>query len=284
GLADRRRVAAHCPHRTPAPIAAALLDARRRHPTWGPRKLLLYLARRQPRTPWPAASTVGALLRAHGLVTPRRRRRPLGHPGRPTTPMDAPNVVWTADFKGDFAVGDGSRCYPLTIADGYSRYLLACQGLAAANHVLSRPIFERLFEEHGLPARLRSDNGAPFATCALCRLSRLSVWWLRLGIQPELIEPAHPEQNGRHERMHRTLKAETTRPPAGSLAAQQRRFNNFRVEYNAERPHDGLHGATPASCYTASPRPYPERLQPIEYPGHFEVYYVSTNGGIRFRS
>src|SRR5690606_1331984 len=146
----------------------------------------------QPRTPWPAASTVGALLRAHGLVHPRRRRRPLGHPGRPTTPMDAPNAVWTADFKGHFAVGDGRRCHPLTIVDGYSRYLLACQGLTAPSHTTSRPVFERLFREHGLPERLRSDNGAPFATCALCRLSQLSVWWLRLGIQPELIEPAHP--------------------------------------------------------------------------------------------
>jgi putative transposase len=283
GLADQRRLAQHCPHRTPALIAAALLDARRAHPTWGPRKLLAYLARRQPQQLWPAASTVGALLRAHGLVPARRRRRPLGHPGRPTTPMAAPNAVWTADFKGHFAVRDGRRCHPLTVVDGYSRYLLACQGLPAPSYALSRPVFQRLFQEQGLPERLRSDNGAPFATCALCRLSQLSVWWLRLGITPELIEPAHPEQNGRHERLHRTLKAETTRPPAGSLAAQQRRFNEFRTEYNSERPHEALHDQTPAHCYAASPRPYPAALPPLEYPGHFEVYYVSTNGGIRFR-
>jgi putative transposase len=154
-------------------------------------------------------------------------------------------------------VGDGRRCYPLTIVDGYSRYLLACQSLTAPSHRTSRPVFERLFQEPGLPQRLRSDNGAPFATCALCRLSQLSVWWLRLGIQPELIEPAHPEQKGRHERMHRTLKPKTARPPAGSLSAQQRRFNRFRREYNSERPHQALADATPASCYTDSPRPYP---------------------------
>jgi transposase InsO family protein len=283
GLADQRRAPAQCPHATPPAIAAAVLAARQAHPTWGPRKLVAYLARRQPRVAWPAPSTVGALLRAHGLVRPRRRRRPLGHPGRPTTPMAAPNAVWTADFKGHFATGDGRRCHPLTVVDGYSRYLLACQALAAPSHALSRPVFERLFREQGLPERLRSDNGAPFATCARCRLSQLSVWWLRLGITPELIEPAHPEQNGRHERLHRTLKAETTRPPAGSRAAQQRRFTRFRTEYNTERPHEALGNRTPASCYIASPRPYPTRLAPLEYPGHFAVYYVSTNGGIRFR-
>jgi putative transposase len=197
--------------------------------------------------------------------------------------MLAPNNVWTADFKGHFATGDGVRCHPRTIADGYSRYVLACQALTTPSHTTSRSVFERLFREYGLPMRLRTDNGAPFATIGLCRLSQLSVWWLKLGIQPELIEPAPPEQNGRHERMHKTIKAETTRPPAATLGAQQRRFTAFRQEYNTERPQEALANATPASCYTPSPRPYPPaRLPAIEYPSHFRVYYVSRNGGIRF--
>jgi len=282
GLADQSRRPHHCPRALDPVLTQLLLTSRQAHPTWGPRKLLAYLARRHHRAAWPAASTVGTLFKAHGLVRSCPRRRPLGHPGRPTAPMAAPNDVWTADFKGHFATGDGRRCHPLTIADGYSRYLLACQALTTPNHTTSRPVFERLFREYGLPTRIRTDNGAPFATIGLCRLSQLSVWWLKLGIQPDLIEPAHPEQNGRHERMHKTLKAETARPPAATLGAQQRRFTAFRQEYNLERPHEALANATPASCYAASPRPYPARLPAIEYPGHFRVYYVSRNGGIRF--
>jgi transposase InsO family protein len=283
GLADRSRRPQHCPRALAPALVELLLTTRRAHPTWGPRKILAYLARRHRRPAWPAASTVGTLFSAHGLVRRRSRRRPPGHPGRPTSPMTAPNGVWTADFKGHFPTRDGRRCYPLTIVDGYSRYLLACQALTGQTTTASQPVFERLFREYGLPARLRTDNGTPFATTGLCRLSRLSVWWLKLGIQPELIEPAHPEQNGRHERMHRTLKAETTRPPAGDRRAQQRRFSAFCREYNEERPHAALANATPASCYAPSPRPYPARLPTIEYPGHFEVFYVSRNGGIRFR-
>lgn len=282
GLTDRSRRPRHSPHQLEPYIAELLVITRRAHPTWGPRKILAYLERRYPRSHWPAASTAGALFKAHGLVHGRRRRRPLGHPGRPTTPMLAPNDVWTADFKGHFPTRDGVRCYPLTIVDGYSRYLLACQALPGQTYVASRPVFEQLFREAGLPERIRTDNGTPFATTALCRLSELSVWWLKLGIQPELIEPAHPEQNGRHERIHRTLKADTARPPAATRAAQQRRFTVFRREYNTERPHEALANATPASVYRPSPRLYPPRLPVIEYPGHFRVLYVSRNGGIRF--
>jgi transposase InsO family protein len=152
--------------------------------------------------------------------------------------------VWSADFKGQFLTGDGYYCYPLTVADGFSRYLLECQALSSTAEQGAKPVFTRLFKEYGLPARIRTDNGVPFATTTLGRLSRLSAWWVRLGIVPEFIEPGHPEQNGRHERMHRTLKAETTRPPAGSLAAQQRRFNVFREEFNHERPHEALDDET----------------------------------------
>ena len=198
--------------------------------------------------------------------------------------MDAPNAVWTADFKGQFKTGDGAYCFPLTVADGASRYLLACHALASTKTAGARPVFERLFREHGLPARLRSDNGVPFATTALGRLSALSVWWVRLGIVPELIEPAHPEQNGRHERMHRTLKAETTRPPARDARAQQRAFDGWRAAYNAERPHEALGQRPPAAVYVPSPRPYPARLAPLEYPAHCEVRRVSRNGGVRWHN
>lgn len=228
--------------------------------------MLRVLRQQQPTAPWPARSTLALHLHRAGLVvTPRRVRRP-GHPGRPQAPMDAPNAIWTADFKGKFKLGDGQYCYPLTVADGYSRMLLRCQGLTSTQSGESQPVFARAFAEYGLPGRIRSDNGVPFATQALGRLSPLSVWWLRLGILPDLTEPASPQQNGRHERMHRTRKAECTRPPKASQRAQQHRFDTWRAEYNALRPHESLDDATPASFYAPSPRPYPHRLPPLEYP------------------
>ena len=204
GLTDRSRRPHGCAHQTEERIVTALLDARRHHPTWGAKKLLRILAKRYPTWPLPARSTASDLLQRHGLVTHRRRRQFPSHPGRPLTPMTAPNEIWTADFKGQFLTRNGLYCYPLTIVDGFSRYLLACQGLVSTRVALARSVFQRLFTEHGLPRIIRTDNGVPFATTALGRLSLLSVWWIRLGIYPELIEPAHPEQNGRHERMHRT--------------------------------------------------------------------------------
>lgn len=275
-----------CPHATPRELQERLLDARRHHPTWGPRKLLT-LVRRQDRRrggsfAWPARSTVAELLKRNGLTATRRRRVVRGHPGRPLTPMTAPNVIWTADFKGQFRLGDGHYCFPLTVQDGFSRYLLGCRGLTGTSTEESRPVFQRLFQEYGLPEIIRTDNGVPFATNALRRLSQLSVWWIRLGICPELIEPAHPEQNGRHERMHRTLKRATARPPAPTGRSQQHRFDLFRHEYNLVRPHEALADATPASRYSCSPRPYPNTLPRVEYPSHFEVRLVSTNGGVRW--
>ena len=261
----------------------ALLDLRRHHPTWGAKKLLKVLATRQPTWTFPARSTVCDQLDRAGLVTARRRRRVPGHPGQPLTPMTAPNRIWTADFKGQFKTRNGVYCYPLTIVDGFSRYLLACQGLLSTTVALARPTFLRLFQEYGLPDLIRTDNGVPFATTALGRLSTLSVWWIRLGIRPELIEPASPQQNGRHERMHRTLKAEATRPPSANLQAQQIRFNRFRHEYNNDRPHEALNQETPASCYGPSRRELPRQLAPLEYPGHFEVRLVSRNSGIRWK-
>jgi putative transposase len=283
GLTDRSRRPQSCPHETPPLIVDAVLEARRHHPRWGAKKLLRILLRKDPHEIWPARTTVCDLLKRHDLIPKTRRQPRLSHPGRPLTPMTEPNGIWTADFKGQFKTRDGIYCYPLTLVDGYSRYLLACQGLRSTAIVLARPIFRRAFEEYGLPSIIRSDNGVPFATTALGRLSLLSVWWIRLGIFPELIQPAHPEQNGRHERMHRTLKAEATRPPSGNLRAQQVRFNRFRAEYNDERPHEALGQETPTSMYRPSPRALPRTLAPLEYPGHFEVRLVSRNSGIRWK-
>ncbi len=282
GLHDRSHRPHACPHQTPAKVIEAILEARRRHPTWGAKKLLKILSTGQPDQEWPARSTVCDILARHGLIKKPRRRRLIGHPGQPTSIITAPNQVWSADFKGHFKTRDGRYCYPLTIADGFSRYLLGCQALLSTSCADSKPVFRRLFQEFGLPERIRTDNGVPFATVSLARLSTLSAWFIRLGILPELIEPGKPQQNGRHERMHRTLKAEATRPPAANRRAQQLVFNSFRDEYNNERPHEAIALETPATLYLPSPRPYPERLPPLEYPAHFETRYVSHNGGIRW--
>jgi putative transposase len=282
GLEDQSRRPHVCPTATRLPIVEQLLALRRSHPSWGAKKLLSVL-RKRGIAGLPGRSTCCDLLKRHGLVTSARRRKYPGHPGRPPNGPTEPNDIWTADFKGQFRTRDGRYCYPLTIADGYSRFLLACQGLRSTSLELSRPVFFRLFDEHGLPRAIRTDNGVPFATTALGRLSSLSVWWIRLGIYPQLTEPAHPEQNGSHERMHRTLKNETTRPAKGSLAAQQVRFNRFRTEYNEQRPHEALDQETPASLYRPSPRVLPKRLPEIEYPAHYEVRYVSANGGMRWK-
>lgn len=282
GLENRSRKPRNCPNRTPEHIEAALLQERGRHPSWGAKKLLPFLAKRFPNEPLPVESTVFEILGRHGMLARKRQRRRIGHPGAPSSAMLAPNDVWSADFKGQFKTGDGRYCYPLTVTDGFSRYLLGCQGLHSTAVHEARPVFTRLFKEFGLPRRIRTDNGVPFATNTLGRLSSLSAWWVRLGVMPEFIEPGKPQQNGRHERMHRTLKAETTRPPAGSLRAQQRKFNCFRSEYNGERPHEALDMQTPQQLYRPSARPMPNRPPPLAYPDRFEVRYVSGNGGVRW--
>jgi putative transposase len=282
GLDEHSRRPRECPRQTSAHVVEALLEARRRHPSWGAKKLLTIVRKRHPDWPWPHRSTIYDILNRHGLIVPKNRRRTIGHPGKPNSPIDAPNQVWSADFKGHFKTGDGIYCYPLTITDGYSRFLLGCQGLHSTSVREAKPVFIRVFKEFGLPKRIRTDNGVPFATVSLARLSTLSAWWVRLGILPELIEPGKPQQNGRHERMHRTLKAETTRPPAANLPAQQRKFNRFREEFNQERPHEALDQQTPGSRYTPSPRTMPDKPPSLEYPDRFEVRYVSANGGIRW--
>lgn len=283
GLRDRSRAPRHCPHRISDAIAELICAARRQHPSWGPAKLLDWLRPRHPALDLPASSTAGDLLARRGLVTRRRRRRHYTHPGVVPATTTQPNDLWTADFKGHFRTRDGLYCYPLTIADQHTRYLLACHGLLSTKGVGVRPVFERLFREYGLPRAIRTDNGVPFATTGIHGLSQLNVWWLRLGIQHQRILPAHPQQNGAHERMHKTLKGEAIRPPRATLALQQRAFNAFRRLYNDERPHEALHGRTPASRYCPSRRAYTGTLPPIEYPGHFIVKRVTNAGTVRLK-
>jgi len=283
GLLEGSRAPHGCPHRIDAAVAGAIVEARRQHPSWGPRKLLAWLDERRPDLDLPAASTAGDLLRRRGLVQPRRRRRHWQHPGAPRMVTEAANDLWTVDFKGQFRTRDAQYCYPLTIVDHHSRYLLACAALTSVRTDETQPAFERLFREVGLPVAIQSDNGAPFCSTGLHGLSALNVWWIRLGIRHVRSEPGHPEQSGAHERMHRTLKAETTRPPARNRVGQQQKFEAFRDTYNHERPHEALAQQPPARLWQPSEREYPRSLPEAEYPAHHLVRLVGPAGTIRFR-
>ena len=234
GLQERSRRPHHCPHAVEEPIVEHVVDLRQRY-GWGSRKIRKLTAEKFGSAP--VRRTIDRIFERHDLITKKRRRsgKP-GHPGKPLTAMDEPNAVWTVDFKGQFKMRNGRYCYPLTIQDGFSRFLLECTGLYSTSIELAKPVFIRTFREFGLPAVIRSDNGTPFASIGLARLTRLSAWWIRLGIRPETIEPGKPQQNGRHERMHRTLKREATRPPKANLSAQQRHFNDFRHTFNHIAP------------------------------------------------
>jgi putative transposase len=281
GLADRSRAPRRCPWAIEAEIAAMIVAMRRRRPYWGPRKLRVALERGHPDLAWPAASTIGDLLRREGLSEPRRRRRAAVPPSRPFRDVQAANDVWCADFKGWFRTTDGVRCDPLTISDAHSRYLLECRIVAPTQDGV-RPRFIHAFREFGLPLSIRTDNGTPFASAGAGGLSRLSVEWLKLGITVERIAPGQPQQNGRHERMHRTLKSETSRPPAASARRQQIRFDRFRHDYNHERPHEALAQQTPAAYYRPSSRPYPERLPEPWYDAEHAVRRVRSTGEIKW--
>lgn len=281
GLEDRTTVAHNRPHATPEALVSALVELRKERPTWGPKKLRARLEQRGMAAP--AASTIGELLKKHGLIRPRRRRV---YPPRMPSELaqtTQPNDTWCVDFEGHFALGDKTRCYPLTITDQVSRYLLKCESVERPNTVHVKTHFERAFREYGLPLRIRSDNGPPFATAGIGGLSELSVWWMKLGISPERIEPGHPEQNGRHERMHRTLGEETARPPRSNAVEQQLAFDCFRGDYNNVRPHEALGQTSPSSHYTASTRPMPERLKSPEYPEDMKVRRLDSSGRIHLQ-
>jgi putative transposase len=283
GLCDASRAAHTHPNQVDVELSQQIVSMRLAHPTWGPRKLRAILEREQPGESWPAASTIGGILKRQGLSQPRRLRGCEAAAAHPLGPCLACNRVWCADFKGWFRTGDGRRCDPLTIMDGYSRYLLRCQAVAKMDYSSTRGLFESTFRRYGLPESIRTDNGEPFAGNGLLRLSRLNVWWVRLGISPQRIEPGKPQQNGSHERMHGTLKRETASPPAPSLAAQARRFDAFEKEYNHQRPHEALAMATPASVYQPSRRAYPERLAELEYPADYQLRNVAEDGQIRWK-
>jgi putative transposase len=286
GLQTRSRRPHHNPRATAVEVVERVLKEKQRHPHWGPRKLLERLKREAPELRLPARSTAAEILKRAGLVKARRRRRGGRFSGRVGLgEAEAPNALWTTDYKGQFRLGDGQLCYPLTILDRYSRYLLACEGRSSVRAKEARPVFERVFSEYGLPDRIGSDNGTPFGSIALGGLSRLGVWWLKLGIRLERIEPGHPEQNGGHERLHRTLKEEglPRRPPCPDALAQQEAFNRFRTEYNEERPHEALDGCYPADCYQPSWRPYPEETPGLDYPAHFERRQVRGKGFIKWQ-
>jgi transposase InsO family protein len=285
GLEDQSRAPRHHANTVAAEIERELLELKARRPLWGAPKLRRKLLEAVGVSRCPAESTVSEILRRHGLsgVCKRRRRAvpsqsPLGH-------CQEANAVWSADFKGWFRTGDGSKCTPLTISDGRSRYLLRCQGLGGeTGWVTVQPLFIATFREYGMPAALRTDNGTPFATTGLGGLSALAVWWVRLGIGLQRIEPGQPQQNGRHERMHRTLKEATATPPRATLRAQQKAFDEFRREYNEERPHEALGQRPPASCYEASVREYPERLpEQRGYPDEWEKRVVRKGGQMKWK-
>jgi transposase InsO family protein len=278
GLEERSRAPERHPNQTAAAIAEQVLGLRRAHMRWGPRKLKAYRERKQPQENWPAASTMGEFLQREGLVVGRKARRKVPPYTQPFAAAQAPNQLWCADFKGWFRTGDGERMDPLTATDACSRYLLRCQAVEKTDTERVQAIFEAAFREYGMPAAIRTDNGAPFASRAVAGLSRLAVWWMKLGIVPERIAAGHPEQNGRHERMHRTMKEETAMPPQANRRAQQRTMDEFRREYNEERPHQALDMRTPSACYAPSPRPYPARVREPEYGGALAVRKVRECG------
>lgn len=285
GLIDRSRAPLRSPQRMDETTEALLLDARRQHPSWGPRKILSWLTARPPEVDGalPAASTVGDLFRRHGLVRARKRRSPRSYAVAGALETQGPNDVWTADFKGEFRLGNGQYCYPFTLADAHTRFLLACHGETGTTLDGARSGFLSAFRRYGLPHAIRTDNGTPFVGQGASGLSTLSIWWMQLGIRHQRIPKGRPDQNGRHERMHRTLKAETTRPPGETFEKQQERFDHFCREFNEERPHEALGQNPPASRYRSSVRSYPERIEPPEYPGHFERRKLSNVGTFKFR-
>jgi transposase InsO family protein len=281
GLKDRSHVPHHCPHGLSEETIEKILEVKKRNPSWGAWKVERWLSARRPWRHWPAVSTIGELFKARGLTT-RRKRRPHVPESAPFSGCIGPNDVWTVDFKGWFRTGDGERCDPLTLQDAYSRYLLRCQVVRPDREGVW-PVFDAAFREFGLPKAMRSDNGPPFASVAAGGLSKLSVQLIKAGVMPERIRPGKPQENGRHERFHLTLKKDAASPPAASLKAQQRRFDEFRHVYNEERPHQALQQTPPARHYAPSSARYSGRLREPEYSDDVIVRRVRHNGEIRWK-
>jgi transposase InsO family protein len=285
-LDDQSRRPVHSPHRTDDVIEDAVVSARARYPYWGPAKLRAWLVRHwtcPTATAWPSAATIGRILKRRGLVKPPKRRRRTPPYTKPFAQVTAPNQLWCVDFKGHFAVGDGTRLYPLTVTDAFSRSVLCCVAMTHPRTSEVQEAFESLFRQYGLPAALRSDNGAPFASTGAGGLTELSAWWTALGSRHERIDPGKPQQNGQHERMHGTLKRETASPPAATLRAQQRRFDRWRKQFNEERPHQALAWKTPADLYAPSDRLLPKKLERDWFPIDCERALVDKRGFVRWK-
>jgi putative transposase len=280
GLADRSRAPQHTPHKLSEDVISEIIAARQRW-NWGPRKLRVKLAAAQPKITWPAESTIGEVLKRAGLTHRRKPRVRTPPYGQPFASVDAVNQTWCADFKGWFRTADGTRCDPLTITDAHSRYLLRCQITPKADSIHVAAIFDAAFREYGLPLVIHTDNGVPFASCAPGGLSRVSMRWVKLGIVPQRSRPASPQDNGRHERMHSTLKQATLQPPERNARRQQDAFDRFLHEYNHDRPHEALDNATPASCYTASCRQMPRHVPELDYGEDVMVRRISQQGSLK---
>jgi transposase InsO family protein len=283
-LMDQSRARRTHPNATLASVEAAIVQFRQRHPFWGPRKLKKRMERLQPELSWPASSTIGSILKQHGLVIPRRKRSRTPIYETPLVKGLMPNDVWAADFKGWFRTKDGTRIDPLTVTDLASRSLIHCRAVAQTNGDNVRGQFTAAFQKFGMPRTVRTDNGPPFASVGLGGLSELAVWLIRLGITPERSRPAHPQDNGSHERMHRTLKQETANPPRSNPREQQKAFDRFQAEFNDERPHESIGMKTPSEIYTPSPRPFPRKLPELEYPAGTVTRLVLGNGTIKVRN
>lgn len=282
GLSDGSRAPKTHPNQASPEVEAAVLRVRKAHPTWGSKKILWALDREHPDRSWPARSTVDAILKRAGVVEPRGRRRRRQPTSAPVVVATAPNDVWSMDYKGWFLVGDGTRCDPLTVNDVFSRASLVCRALVSPKTADVQFHLEASFRAFGMPSFMLSDGGPPFGSTGLGRLSRLGVWLVRVGVVPVLIEPGRPDQNGRHERFHETLKAETASPPSSSIRAQQTSFDCFQQVYNVERPHEALGMQTPAEVYSLSPRHFPDKLPEHSYPDGFEHRRVRSDGGIKW--
>jgi transposase InsO family protein len=281
-LEDRSRRPLRQPHETSQEVIDGVIAARKRYPHWGPRKLRVILQQRWPDVSWPASSTIGQILKRRGLVQPRRRRRRTPPYTKPFGNVTAPNQLWCIDFKGHFKTGDGTRVYPLTITDAFSRFIIRCDAVRDPRSAEVRDILESAFREFGLPQAIRSDNGPPFASTGPGGLTELSAWWIKLGLRHERIDPGKPQQNGRHERMHLTLKRETASPPATTLRGQQGAFDRFRKQFNQERPREALGFATPASLYAPSARLFSDSFRRDNYPFQLEHTLVDKRGYARW--
>jgi len=279
---ERSREPHNIPHKTSYKIEKYLLTLKYRYPKWGPAKIRDFLIAEKIKGKWPAASTIGELFKRHGLVKKRRLRKKVAAHSEPLKHCHGPNAVWSADFKGQFHLKNGRYCYPLTVTDNYSRYLLGCDGFESPSCENTIKSFHKIFMENGLPDAIRTDNGQPFCGVGLGGLTRLSIWFLKLGIMPERISLGSPQENGRHERMHRTLKEATIISGQRTLKEQQKLFNNFITEFNTKRPHEGIQSKRPGEVYVKSKKQMPKRLPEVSYPQHFEIRRVKVNGEIKF--